>query len=132
MKLRKIQDGDLEIVKALIDSDDWHKGVLSADLFAKSEKGLTQFAIVEDDGRPVLFVTLEKMVRCYVQFDAAKPRRKTARAVLWLSGFLKETLPRTGVRELITDSHSSKLVAFMQRALGMKRLDGQTYTYKTV
>lgn len=121
MKIRAIESGDVNIVQKWIDSDPEHCGRADAKLFTEKADGLTKFAVLDSNERPVFFVTLEKVVRGHIQFNPAETKGRNARAILWLRGFLKYNLRKLNIREFITESTYRPLIAFLERGIGMSK-----------
>lgn len=122
MKIRATTKDDTELVQEWIDADPEHRGRGVAEFFTEARPGATQFAVLDDVGSPVFFVTLEKVVRGHIQFNPEAAKGKNVKALLWLGGFLRKGLAKLGATEFITESRCGPLIGFLEKGLGMRRM----------
>jgi len=122
MRIRATKKEDRALVQEWMEADPEHRARGEASLFVEPGAGLTQFAVIDDLGQPVFFVTLEKTTRGHIQFCPEAAKGRNLKGLLWLGGFLRRALPKVGVREFVTESRYAPLIAALERGLGMRRL----------
>ena len=119
---------DLPLLKSWIDADVWHQNKESVEWWLR---GYLSFKLVDDRGTTV-FVRFDRegdLVRLHSQF--AIPSEVSERRVAFS---ISEAIPRfiecakvDGVKGIITESVSPKLVAFLTTRLGFAPAEGNNY-----
>ena len=112
---------DLPLLKNWIDADSWHQNKESIEWWLR---GYLSFKLADDRGTTV-FVRFDRegdLVRLHSQF-ATTEEVSEARVALSISEAIPrfiECAKRDGVKGIVTESVSPKLVAFLQARLGFE------------
>ena len=122
IRFRPADEADLPLIANWIKDDETHVGKLEAEHFTEQQKLVDCYAI--EDGRgEVMFLRLDRAVRCTIQFgphhtDEEKDRIRETMQI----GFqmMEVLLAQSGTREIIFDSQSTALRAFCTRTLGFR------------
>jgi hypothetical protein len=123
MKVRPTTPEDATLIQQWIDSDPDHKGKSTAEFFSSTRPEATNFTVLDKLGTPIFFVTLEKTVRGHIQFNPKANEMRNARGLMYLGAFLKQGLKRVNVVEFITESRYPALIGFLEKALGLVKLN---------
>lgn len=112
---------DLPLLKSWIDADSWHSNKESIEWWLR---GYLSFKLVDDRGTTV-FVRFDRegdLVRLHSQFATTEEVSET-RVALSISEAIPrfiECAKRDGVKGIVTESVSPKLVAFLAARLGFE------------
>lgn len=88
------------------------------DLFTVPQPGRSQFAVCGEDGKPVLYATVEMIARVHIQFNPGGNKLRTAKALIAGLKQLERDLRERGFFEILFDSRYPSLIKFCRSALG--------------
>lgn len=117
---------DDEITKAWHAADPEHQHG-DVDFFIKPVPGREHF-VIDRDGKPLLYVTVENVARVHIQFNPEGSKIKILKGLIEGFKWLANSLQARGYREMIFDSRFPSLIKFCQSALGFLKRDNDYST----
>ena len=122
IRFRPATEADLPLIADWIKDDEVHAGKIEPEHFIEQQKLVDCYAI-EDSNGTVMFLRLDRAVRCTIQFGphcTAEERERTRDTMQAGFQMLEVLLAQSGTREVIFDSQSTALRAFCTRTLGFR------------
>lgn len=127
MNYRSLDEIDKTLVEQWLSNDPEHQSADSR-LFTESKAGISQF-VVEREGKPVFYVSVENVARVHIQFNPSGSVLNNVRSLITSFQWLIESLTNRGYHEVIFDSRYPSLIKFCKKILGFQKLD-QDYSVR--
>jgi hypothetical protein len=119
LRSRPVQDADKEILERWIDADEDHKGRCKPEFWMDNTPAQSSSFAVEDEKGVIFYVRAEKLIRLHIQFAPPEEKKRSARAIIEFTKWLKGDAVKHGYMQIVFESVYRPLVLFLHR-LGFK------------